>query len=63
MYKHMAKVLKVNPWCGLCGSVKTHYESGDTAFTSLPEAMDALHQVELANIRASVLAARLPKPN
>lgn len=43
--------LKINPWCGICGSAELHFETGRTRFPSLAVAMPILKIAEEDNLR------------
>lgn len=38
--------VKANPWCGLCGSTKLHFEDGVSVFGSLKDAMPEMKACE-----------------
>jgi hypothetical protein len=39
----------INPWCGICGGKKWHYETRRTRFTTMEEALPVMKQLETAN--------------
>ena len=55
--------LKINPWCGLCGSVKFHFETAPTRFPSLAEALPSLKVCEALQALTRDHFATQPKPN
>jgi hypothetical protein len=55
--------MNINPWCGLCGSTKLHFEDAETPFGSLAEAESKLRICEAAQSLTREVAAQLPKPN
>lgn len=58
LIKDGIRVMKVNPWCGICGSRDLKYESGATIFSSVDEAMPHLMQLVAENLMASSLLGR-----
>jgi len=59
----MEASLKVNPWCGICGSTELRFEDSETIYTTLAEATPALAQAQLANLEAMRYFADRPKTN
>lgn len=57
------KALKLNPWCGFCGSTDLQYEDAETRFDDMESAMPALKAAEQDNIKAMKAAAMMPKQN
>jgi len=57
------KQMKVNPWCGLCGSTNLRFEDGLMAFGSLAEANDSLRVFAADQALTRALYSRIPKPN
>lgn len=46
----IANVVKLNPWCGLCGSRALHFEHGRLPFTDWDQAVAALRACEVENL-------------
>ena len=42
--------LKLNPWCGICGSRELKCETGQTRFTTMAEAQPHLYRSEIAQL-------------
>jgi hypothetical protein len=55
--------MKLNPWCGLCGSAQLHFETAPTRFPTLAEALPSLKVCEAAQALTRDHFANQPKPN
>lgn len=51
---------RINPWCGLCGSIfkNWQWEVGETAFTSMDEAMPFLQEEQRKQMETAELLRR-----
>jgi len=61
--KDGVKDMGVNPWCGLCGSTKLHFETGQTKFASRAAAEGALKRCEADQAVTRALYGLSPKLN
>jgi len=59
----ITREMKINPWCGLCGSAKLHFEHALSPFATLAEAMPSLNECQEAQRLTREHFARQPKPN
>jgi hypothetical protein len=49
---------RLNPWCGLCGDHRFHYEDGVTKFKTMEEALPHIRRTERENSVARMLLRR-----
>jgi len=63
MMKAAVKWMGINPWCGLCGSTKLHFEDAVTPFATLAEANESLKVCEAAQAVTREVFSQLPKTN
>jgi hypothetical protein len=61
--KAAVAVLKLNPWCGICGSTELGFETRATCFTTMEEAAPVLTELAYGNLRAMELFAKAPTLN
>lgn len=61
--EELRKNLKLNPWCGLCGSTSLRYEAGPTVFGTMGEALPELAKCQIQQILTAELYSGAPKPN
>ena len=59
----ITREMKINPWCGLCGSAKLHFEYALSPFATLTEALPSLQASEAAQSLTRQHFATRPKPN
>lgn len=58
-----AFVARLDPWCGICRSVRLHIEIGQTRFATMEEAAEPLRQLQAENMLARLILTATSERN